>query len=1002
MSRKHSPTPRTVVIRNSDATRSNKRFRSAWRCGFWCGLLFAPLAFWWLVSSAKVVRAELALGKGDFQDALMLATQELQADHKSDRALMVAGSACLALRNLVAAKSFFSRVSTGNPQFLSLAQRELGRIALNAGGAAEAEEWMRKSLQIVPNDPTTLDQLIYLLTLEGRGWEARGLVLERLRSGIVTANYLLIAGTNHPSLGAAIKYAEHCLAAAPDSPLPRLAFAHQAWRDNQPQIARTHLGLVLQKYPDLVEAHALLGRILVETGTSEEFQLAWARLPSTATSHPEIWLAQGVWAENHGQAEAAARCYWEALRLDSNLANANYRLSQVLVTLGKSDLAQSFADRARNLTELSLESTTLLGGIDSNKLQSIVRQLEHLGRDWEAAGWCQMQLMEPGQQPAWVRATQRRLYRRLLANVSFTFPTNDPSRQIDLSHYRLPVPAGADGPTPIPPHGEVQRGQIAFQDEADRTGLKFTYHNGASPGELESMLEMNGGGIAILDYDGDLKPDLYFTQGGSLPPAPFDSTQSDRLFRNRADDDRGASTERSFEDVTESAGIRDLGYGQGVTVGDFDNDGFPDLYVGNIGLNQLYHNNGDGTFTDVTAHTETQAEGWTSSCVLADFNQDGWPDIYAVTYLGGETPYQPCSKQVRPRCSPLNYPAESDRFYLNLGDGRFRDLTDSHGLAATEGRGLGVVAADFDGSRRLSLFVANDMSSNFYFLNQTTAPDAIQFTEQALLSGLALDHLGQAKACMGVAAGDYNGDSRLDLFVTNFYRQSNDLYVQQTDGSFHDRSRESHLFDPSFLQLGWGTQFLDADLDGHPDLIVTNGHVHEPLDPKIPYNMPPQFFRNRGDGSFAELPGERLGDFFQGKRSGRSLARLDWNRDGREDVCILHLNQPAALLSNQTDQAGHFLALRLIAVDSARDAIGATVKVSIGRQTWTKQLTAGDGFHASNERCLVFGLADHQAADSVTVAWPSGSRQEFKSLKVDREWLLIERRPPLEMPRLVR
>ena len=182
MSRTHSPTPRTVVIRNSDATRSNKRFQSALRCIFWCGLLFAPLTFWWVVSSAKVVRAELALGKGDFQDALMLATQELQADHNSDRALMVAGSACLALRNHVAAKSFFSRVSTGNPQLLSLAQRELGSIALEAGRAAEAEELLRKSLRIVPNDPTTLNHLIYLLKLEGRSWEARGLVLERLHS----------------------------------------------------------------------------------------------------------------------------------------------------------------------------------------------------------------------------------------------------------------------------------------------------------------------------------------------------------------------------------------------------------------------------------------------------------------------------------------------------------------------------------------------------------------------------------------------------------------------------------------------------------------------------------------------------------------------------------------------------------------------------------------------------------------------------------------------------
>lgn len=1001
MSRYHQPPSRVTALRDSQATRSTQRIRTALRRSFWFALVLTPLLFWYVVSLDRLVQAEEAFAKGDYREALTQATQELHADPQSDRALTVAGMACLALHNPSAANSFFSRVSASNPHLLSLAQRELGRIALDSGRVAAAEGWLRKSLELVPNDPTTSDQLIYLLMLEGRSEEARSRVLERLHSGIVTHNYLLIAGTHRPSLGTAVKYAEHCLSVMPNDPLPRLVLAKQAWRDNQPQVARTHLEPVLKQYPNLLEAHALLSQILAESGTSEEFVRACDHFPATASSHSEIWLARGVWAENHEQPEAAARCYWESLHLDPNVANANYRLSQILITLGRADVARPFAERAQHLTELSLELTSLLKGIDPTALPSIVRQLEHLGRDWEAAGWCHILLLETKQQPTWARETQQRLYRRLLTCATLTSSANDPSQNIDLSTYRLPKLEGASRPTPTSPHSDEQPNQIIFREDATRTGLRFTYHNGAQSDDVESMLEMNGGGVAVLDYDGDQRPDLFFTQGGSLPPASFDSSQSDRLFRNRVSD-KLASNEDCFDDVTEFAGIRDLGYGQGVTVGDFDNDGFPDLYVGNIGRNQLYRNNGDGTFTDVTAIAETEAGGWTSSCVLADFNQDANPDLYVVTYLDATSPYRPCGKHAPLRCTPLNFPAESDRFYLNLGDGRFRDLTDSHGLAATEGRGLGVVAADFDGSRRLSLFVANDMSSNFYFLNQTTAPDAIQFTEQALLSGLALDHLGQAKACMGVAAGDYNGDSRLDLFVTNFYRQSNDLYVQQTDGSFHDRSRESHLFDPSFLQLGWGTQFLDADLDGHPDLIVTNGHVHEPLDPKIPYNMPPQFFRNRGDGSFAELPGERLGNFFQGKRSGRSLARLDWNRDGREDVCILHLNQPAALLTNQTDQAGHFLALRLIAVDSARDAIGATVKVSIGRQTWTKQLTAGDGFHASNERCLVFGLADHQAADSVTVAWPSGSRQEFKSLKVDREWLLIEHRPPLEMPRLDR
>ena len=250
---------------------------------------------------------------------------------------------------------------------------------------------------------------------------------------------------------------------------------------------------------------------------------------------------------------------------------------------------------------------------------------------------------------------------------------------------------------------------------------------------------------------------------------------------------------------------------------------------------------------------------------------------------------------------------------------------------------------------------------------------------------------------MGIAAGDYNADGRLDLFVTNFYRQSNDLFTQLPDGTFRDLSREAKLYDASFLQLGWGTQFLDADLDGYLDLIVTNGHVHDPVDPQVSYRMQPQFFRNLGQGTFAELSGQQLGEHFQRQLLGRPLARLDWNRDGREDACVAHLDQPAALLTNRTPDAGHFLAIRLVAVDSARDAIGTSVRVTANNITRLQQLTAGDGFQASNERRLVFGLGENATVDSVEVMWPSRTRQEYRDLGVDCDWLLIEHQPAVEL-----
>ena len=957
-------------------------------------------ALWcWSISNSNIRNAELALSRRDYREALELSDKELQSHPLSGRALAVAASAYIAAKNPAAAIAYLKRVPPSERHLIGGVQSQLGQLAFETGRVSDAEEWLRKSLETSPSNPTVLDQLTHLLALEGRTWEARNLVFERMRSGTVNFNYLILVSNRKSSLANPSEFAKNCLAAVPNDPLPYLPLAIQAWRDNQPAKARELLEKILRKYPKSIEAHSLLFEILVETGTAEAVEQAVGRLPEAADHRSDIWLSRGIWAEKQGQLKSAARCYWEALRRDPNTPRANYHLSQALAILEMTEQAPPFADRANRLTKLSLEINVNLTSLTVDKIRSIVEQLEFLGRDWEAAGWCQLVLLETGSLPDWAGRTQRRLHRVLMSSGTYTTTAKNPAFQLDLSQFPLPEHRSSAPPS-LPPTPSINKdSSVAFRDEAIKAGLRFTYRNGALPGDLESMYEMNGGGVAVLDYDGDHWPDLFFTQGGRLPPGRFDSSDSDQLFRNLGGDQTDSPKQpgNQFLNVSYQAGIQDIGYGQGVTVGDFDNDGFPDLYVGNIGANQLYHNNGDGTITDVTAQSGTTGGGWTSSCVFADLNQDGLPDLYVVTYLGGDVGRRSCSKLQNPRCAPLDFTAEQDRFYLNLGDGRFRDATESSGLIAPDGRGLGVVAADFDGSHRLSLFVANDMSANFFFRNQTTDPTAIRFQEQGLLNGIAFDDQGDSKACMGIAAGDYNGDGRLDLFVTNFYRQFNDFYVQQPDGSFRDLSRKANLADSSFLKLGWGTQFLDGELDGYPDLILTNGHVHKPNDPQIPYRMPPQYYRNQGNQTFAEIPSPLLGEFFQREHLGRSLARIDWNRDGREDVCISHLNEPVALLTNRAENPGNYLSVRLIGVDSSRDAIGSSVRIQVCQQTWIRQLTAGDGFHASNERRLVFGLGRQTQVDSVEVTWPTGARQKFQQLGANQEWLLIENRPAVQL-----
>lgn len=558
--------------------------------------------------------------------------------------------------------------------------------------------------------------------------------------------------------------------------------------------------------------------------------------------------------------------------------------------------------------------------------------------------------------------------------------------------FRPPASTGARQRAPEPERVSQPSGPLELFVRFDITdaGIEFRYFNSPDPSTPgERMFEFTGGGVGAIDYDADGRPDLYFTQGCAWPPDPNQRTYLDRLFRNV-----GAR----FVDATGAAGLVEPGFSQGLACGDFDGDGLQDIYVADIGTNRLFWNNGDGTYYDATAGSGAMegalADAWTVSAAMADVNRDGLPDLFDVNYLRGEQIYELiCNHDGKQRvCSPETFEGQPDRLLLSRGDGTFIDVTKIAGIDAPDGTGLGVVAADFDGSGRLSLFVANDIQANHFYANETPSPGgAPRFEERALVNGLAYDREGRPQACMGVAVGDANGDGRLDLFVTNYVDESNTLYLQTADGAFTDESRAAGLTEPSFAMLGFGTQFLDADLDGWEDLVVTNGHIDDFLYRGYEYRMRPQFFRNLG-GRFEELPAKTAGPFFGEKRLGRGLARLDWNGDGRDELVVSHLEDPAVLLTNVSERTGGFIAFRFAATGSARDAIGATVTVVAGGRRLVRQLTAGDGYAASNERKLMFGLAEGRQAESVSVRWPSGREETFQSLPAGTEWLLIEGR----------
>ncbi|HJN08465.1 MAG TPA: CRTAC1 family protein [Pirellulaceae bacterium] len=608
---------------------------------------------------------------------------------------------------------------------------------------------------------------------------------------------------------------------------------------------------------------------------------------------------------------------------------------------------------------------------------------EELGRLWEALGWSSYALRHDPSL-AWAIENVTRLHSMLTPKTPMTLAAANPVRELDPKAFPLTRHSGKtwDAAQPV----ESSETGVRFENVAAAIGIEFRYFNGNDPKTMgNKMYEVNGGGVGVLDYDRDGWPDLYLTQGCKWPPPGQTNSTLDAIYRNNG----GVS----FEEVSRQANIREPGFGQGVTVGDFDNDGFPDLYVANIGKNRLFRNQGDGSFVDVTDAAGLNGQQWTTSCAMADLNGDSFPDLYDVNYLQGKDLFErTCVHEdgIVRVCMPKEFDAEQDRLYLSRGGGPFLEQSRATGIDVADAPGLGIVVADLDGSGLPAIFVANDGVRNFYFRNVDTSGTVPQFHEQGILHGVAFDVTGQSQACMGIAVGEVSGDARLDLLVTNFLNELNCLYVQESNGQFRDATRKSGLDRASYQVTGFGTEFLDADLDGRPDLVIANGHVADRTALDEPYEMKPQFYQNIGGGRFQKTTAEKLGKYFEKKHLGRALAVLDWNRDGREDFAVMHLDEPVALVSNQSDPAGSYLSLRLVGVRSNRDAIGTEVTVLTGGRRIHRQLTAGSGFQASNQRVLTFGLGQAKVVDRLEIRWPSGQQQSWSQVPTNTELIAIE------------
>jgi hypothetical protein len=536
-----------------------------------------------------------------------------------------------------------------------------------------------------------------------------------------------------------------------------------------------------------------------------------------------------------------------------------------------------------------------------------------------------------------------------------------------------------------------------FVDVTESSGLDFHYDNGAT-GKYY-FPEIMGGGVALFDYNGNGLLDIYLVQGGAIGPDVDNAerTSGDRLFRNDSVQDESGDWHLRFTDVTEEAGIDARGYGMGVAIGDINNNGYPDIYVLNFGANQLWRNNGDGTFTEVTQAAGAGDERWSVSASFVDLTNNGYLDLYIANYVDysfvNHIACRQAALDVTDYCSPSNYRGAPDRLLINQGDGTFKDVSDQAGISSARGHGLGVIAADFSRSGRPQLYVANDGSPNFLWINDGN----LKFTDDAFLAGAAVNASGSSEAGMGVDAADFNRSGLEDIFITHMRTESNTLYVNVGDGWFEDRTARLGLGAPSLSATGFGTAWLDLDNDGWLDLVAVNGAVMKERhllaeDDPFPYHQRNQIFANQaaanGSRRFADVT-DQAGAAFEVSMVSRGAAFGDLNNNGRVDMVIANNNGPARVLVNSVTNANHWLGLRLVDADGRRDQTGAIaylldVDPENDAGPVLRRSRADGSYASANDPRVLFGLGEQSAGRTVKVQWPDHSVEAFCGLDVNR------------------
>jgi hypothetical protein len=549
-------------------------------------------------------------------------------------------------------------------------------------------------------------------------------------------------------------------------------------------------------------------------------------------------------------------------------------------------------------------------------------------------------------------------------------PFFSPCRNVGIVALLTLFLAGCGGRTGVPPPNNpvAPAPAVTFTDVTAKAGLRFQHVNGAVGKKW--IPETMGSGCAFLDYDGDGRQDILLVNGDSWEARGKQSRMA--LYHNNHDG--------TFTDVTHEVGLDLPFYGMGVAVGDYDNDGYDDLFITAVGKSRLFHNVTNGRdkrkFLETTTASGIADTGWSTSAAWLDYDRDGKLDLFVCHYVQWSPQtdvFYSVDGTHKSYARPQSYPGESCRLYHNLGNGRFQDVTRQSGILNPRSKALGVAVCDYDGDSWPDLFVANDTAPNFLFHNQGDGT----FKEVGVESGIALSERGVSRAGMGIDAADTQHNGAFDLLITNFAGEQLTLYRRDESGLFLDVAARSGVGNATQTYLGFGAFFLDYDLDGWSDLFVTNGHIDDDIgrrDAGVTYAEPSLLFRNTGQGHFSDVSG-RSGEALTTPRVGRGAAWGDFDNDGSPDLLVMSNGGSPALLHNENRTGNGWIRLLLVGTTSNRDAYGARVRVTVGHETQTQEVHSGSSYLSASDRRLLFGLGQAMQADRVEIRWPSGRVQ---------------------------